>query len=235
LVTGRAGRRASASGGGDRRTDRARRSQRPYRRRALHGRGRAIDVLVAQRALPARGPLLEFDTDQIDRALRRESARTDHDGAERRGRHARAGRGHIVFISSISGKVAAPGTSLYSATKFGPAWLSPSACARICTEPASASPRSSPDSSARRHVRGHEGHAAARGRTRTPEQVAAAVLRAIRDDPRGDHGGLGRAVVSARSSPASAIRGGVDPTHAGVAKSEDMPRRRPQAMTSPST
>ena len=29
------------------------------------------------------------------------------------------GRGHLVFVSSLAGKVAAPGTSLYSATKFG--------------------------------------------------------------------------------------------------------------------
>jgi short-subunit dehydrogenase len=29
------------------------------------------------------------------------------------------GTGHLVFISSLSGKSAAPGTSIYSATKFG--------------------------------------------------------------------------------------------------------------------
>ena len=29
------------------------------------------------------------------------------------------GRGHLVFVSSLSGKVTSPGSSLYSATKFG--------------------------------------------------------------------------------------------------------------------
>jgi short-subunit dehydrogenase len=29
------------------------------------------------------------------------------------------GEGHLVFISSLSGKVASPGSALYSATKFG--------------------------------------------------------------------------------------------------------------------
>ena len=29
------------------------------------------------------------------------------------------GLGHLVFISSLSGKVTSPGSALYSATKFG--------------------------------------------------------------------------------------------------------------------
>ncbi len=78
-----------------------------------------IDVLVANAALPSSGPLLDFSPEQIDRALDVNlrapimMARTAAAGMlERR-------RGHVVFISSISGKVAAPGTSMYSATKFG--------------------------------------------------------------------------------------------------------------------
>src|SRR5262249_48830431 len=67
-----------------------------------------IDVLVANAALPASGPLLEFDIEQIDRALEVNlrapivmARRAVAGMLERR-------RGHIVFISSISGKVAAP-------------------------------------------------------------------------------------------------------------------------------
>jgi uncharacterized protein len=78
-----------------------------------------IDVLVANAALPSSGPLLEFEPAQIDRALDvnlRAPIMMAHAAAA--GMLAR-GRGQIVFISSISGKVAAPGTSLYSATKFG--------------------------------------------------------------------------------------------------------------------
>src|SRR5262245_61820531 len=65
-----------------------------------------IDVLVANAALPASGPLLDFQADQIDRALDVNlrapimMARKAAVGMlERR-------RGKIVFISSISGKVA---------------------------------------------------------------------------------------------------------------------------------
>ncbi len=78
-----------------------------------------VDVLVANAALPASGPLLEFTEEQIDRALevnlRAPIALTRRLAP---GMVAR-GRGHIVFISSIAGKIASPGTSLYSATKFG--------------------------------------------------------------------------------------------------------------------
>jgi len=78
-----------------------------------------IDVLVANAALPSSGPLLDYTPEQIDRALDVNlrapimMARSAAAGMLERG------RGQIVFISSISGKVAAPGTSLYSATKFG--------------------------------------------------------------------------------------------------------------------
>jgi len=78
-----------------------------------------VDILVLNAALPASGPLLEYDVDQIDRALEVNLraptvlARQFAEGmVERR-------RGHIVFISSLSGKAAAAGTALYSATKFG--------------------------------------------------------------------------------------------------------------------
>ncbi len=78
-----------------------------------------IDVLVANAALPASGHLLGFDVAQIDRALDVNlraplvMARAAVPGMVERK------RGHVVFISSISGKVASTGTSLYSATKFG--------------------------------------------------------------------------------------------------------------------
>jgi len=142
-----------------------------------------VDVLVANAALPSSGPLMEFDADQIDRALDVNlrapimMARTAVVGMlERR-------RGHIVFISSISGKVAAPGTSMYSATKFGlrgfalglredlhgtgvgvttifPGFIRD---AGMFADTKVTLPRGAG--------------------TRTPEQVASAVLRAIREDP----------------------------------------------------
>jgi uncharacterized protein len=78
-----------------------------------------VDVLVANAALPATGMLLELAPEQIDRLLEvnlrapMQLARALAPGmAARR-------RGHIVFISSLAGKAASPASSLYSATKFG--------------------------------------------------------------------------------------------------------------------
>jgi uncharacterized protein len=79
----------------------------------------AVDVLVANAALPASGVLTELSQSEIDRMLEvnlRAPIALAHGLAaqmvERRG-------GHMVFISSLSGKVAGPASSLYSATKFG--------------------------------------------------------------------------------------------------------------------
>jgi len=78
-----------------------------------------VDVLVANAALPASGLFTELERDQIDRLLDVNLrapialARALVPGMiERR-------RGHLVFISSLAGKVASPASSLYAATKFG--------------------------------------------------------------------------------------------------------------------
>ena len=78
-----------------------------------------IDVLVANAALPGSGRLESFSQDQIGRALRinLESpvrmTRALLPGWQRRG------SGHFVFISSMSGFVSLPRSSIYAATKFG--------------------------------------------------------------------------------------------------------------------
>jgi short-subunit dehydrogenase len=85
----------------------------------LAERAAAVDVLVANAALPASGPLDGFSAEEIDRAidvnLRApvQLARALVPGMAERG------AGHLVFISSLAGKVASSGSSLYSATKFG--------------------------------------------------------------------------------------------------------------------
>ena len=78
-----------------------------------------VDVLVANAALPASGRLDSFTPEELDRALDVNlRAPMQLAGAlapamvERR-------RGHLVFISSLNGKVALGGSSVYSATKFG--------------------------------------------------------------------------------------------------------------------
>jgi short-subunit dehydrogenase len=78
-----------------------------------------IDVLVANAAIPASGPLLECDPTTIDRAidvnLRApiQLARALAPGMVARG------RGHLAFVSSLQGVASTPASSLYGATKFG--------------------------------------------------------------------------------------------------------------------
>ena len=80
---------------------------------------RNADIVVANAALPADGPIAEYTEEQIDRALDvnlRAPILMAKAAAE--SMSARGG-GHLVFISSISGKLATHGSALYSATKFG--------------------------------------------------------------------------------------------------------------------
>ena len=78
-----------------------------------------VDVLIANAGLPATGVLTELSPEQIDRMLEvnlRAPMMLAHALAP--GMIARR-RGHMVFISSLSGKVASPASAIYSATKFG--------------------------------------------------------------------------------------------------------------------
>jgi short-subunit dehydrogenase len=78
-----------------------------------------VDVLVANAALPASGLVDSFSVDEIDRALD-VNLRAPIVLARLLGpKLAERGSGHLVFISSLAGKAAAPRSSLYSATKFG--------------------------------------------------------------------------------------------------------------------
>jgi short-subunit dehydrogenase len=78
-----------------------------------------VDALVANAALPASGLLESFSVAEIDRALDVNLrapivlARQLAPGMVARG------RGHLLFISSIAGKTSAPASSVYSATKYG--------------------------------------------------------------------------------------------------------------------
>ena len=85
----------------------------------LAGRAGAVDVLVANAALPGTGPIVDFTPEEIDRALDvnlrapMQLTRALLPGMVERG------RGHLVFISSLSGKATSPGSGIYSATKYG--------------------------------------------------------------------------------------------------------------------
>lgn len=78
-----------------------------------------VDVLVANAGLPGSGRLTSFSAEEIDRALDvnlRAPMLLAHGLVESM---VARGSGHLLFMSSLSGRAAAPGTSVYAATKFG--------------------------------------------------------------------------------------------------------------------
>lgn len=78
-----------------------------------------VDVLVANAALPASGQLTEYSIGEIDRALDVNLRAPIVMAKLASARMADRGRGHLVFVSSLSGKSASAHASLYNATKFG--------------------------------------------------------------------------------------------------------------------
>jgi short-subunit dehydrogenase len=142
-----------------------------------------IDVLVANAALPCSGELTEYDLAAIDRALdvnlRSPIALTRAlvpGMLERK-------RGQLVFISSIAGKVASGGTSLYNATKFGLRGFALAMRAELELKGVGVTtvfPGFIRDAG----MFAAAGVALPAGvGTRTPQDVADAVLKAIRDNP----------------------------------------------------
>jgi short-subunit dehydrogenase len=85
----------------------------------LVGQAGQIDVLVANAALPASGLLLSMEPAHIDRALEVNLRAPIQLARALAPAMLERGEGHLVFMSSLSGKVASPGGALYSATKFG--------------------------------------------------------------------------------------------------------------------
>jgi short-subunit dehydrogenase len=78
-----------------------------------------VDVLVANAGIPGSGRLNSFSVEEIDRALAvnlRAPMLLAHGLTESM---VARGSGHLLFMSSLGGRAAAPGTSVYSATKFG--------------------------------------------------------------------------------------------------------------------
>jgi len=79
----------------------------------------AVDVLIANAALPGSGLLTSFSEAEIDAALD-VNLRAPMVLARRLAEPMAArGAGHMVFVSSLAGKAASGGGAVYSATKFG--------------------------------------------------------------------------------------------------------------------
>jgi short-subunit dehydrogenase len=86
--------------------------------RLMDAAGR-VDILVANAALPVVGLTTDFAVEEIDRALGvnlRAPVVMARLAAEQM---IERGRGHLVFVSSLAGKSASGGSALYNATKFG--------------------------------------------------------------------------------------------------------------------
>ncbi len=86
---------------------------------ALAKKAGRVDLLVANAALPGSGPFLHYEPGQIDRALDVNLRAPIQLSRALTPAMIERGSGHLVFISSLSGKVSGPGSSIYSATKFG--------------------------------------------------------------------------------------------------------------------
>lgn len=78
-----------------------------------------LDIAVMNGALPASGDLADWEQSQIDRALEVNLANPIAMTRALLPAFRARRSGHFVFVSSLSGKVGSKGTSLYSATKFG--------------------------------------------------------------------------------------------------------------------
>ncbi|HSJ17453.1 MAG TPA: SDR family NAD(P)-dependent oxidoreductase, partial [Solirubrobacterales bacterium] len=91
----------------------------PHAPERLASEAGSVDVLVANAGLPGTGKLGDFSSEELGRVLRvnlEAPIRLTHEllpAMQERG------SGHLVFVSSLSGKAVSPRASLYSATKFG--------------------------------------------------------------------------------------------------------------------
>ena len=154
----------------------------PARVAELPGRAGQVDVLVANAALPASGPLLDFEPEQIDRALDVNLRAPLQLARALTPAMVERGEGHLVFISSLSGKAASPGSSVYSATKFGMRGMALGLNEDLATTPVSVTtvfPGFIRDAGMF-HDSGTELPSFVG--TRTPEDVAAAVVEGIERD-----------------------------------------------------
>jgi short-subunit dehydrogenase len=85
----------------------------------LAGECADVDVLVSNAGLPGTGQLTSFSVEQLDRALAVNLRAPMVLARELAVRMVARRSGHLVFMSSLAGKVGPPRGSVYSATKFG--------------------------------------------------------------------------------------------------------------------
>ncbi|MDQ8706912.1 SDR family NAD(P)-dependent oxidoreductase [Streptomyces sp. LHD-70] len=139
-------------------------------------------VLVANAALPASGDLLEYTPEQIDRALSVNLSSVALLARLLAPAMVDAGRGHLAFVGSMSGKAATPQSSLYTASKFGLRGFAHALRLDLRTAGVGVS-LVQPGFVGEAGMFARTGAPLPRGaRTVTPGQVATAVLRAVERD-----------------------------------------------------
>jgi short-subunit dehydrogenase len=78
-----------------------------------------VDCLVANAALPGTGRLESFSPEEVKRALRVNLEAPMMLARELAPGMSERGAGHLVFVSSLSGKAPSPRSAIYCGTKFG--------------------------------------------------------------------------------------------------------------------
>ena len=176
-----------------------------------------VDVLVANAGLPGTGRLPDFSTEQLTGTLRVNLEAPMLLARALEPAMLERGSGHMVFISSLSGKSATPLSSVYNATKFGLRGFALGLRADL-------EPRGigvsivSPGTIREAGMYADSGAAPIPGLgTGSPQQVAAAVVKAIEQQQGRDHGG------PAAAAPARPLRSR-QPRHRG----QDRQRRAGQ-------
>ncbi|MBF6296581.1 SDR family NAD(P)-dependent oxidoreductase [Nocardia amamiensis] len=163
-----------------------------------------IDVFVAGAGVPAGGPVLDFTIADLDDAIA-VNLRAPIVMARQVAESMRAkGKGHIVFLGSIGGRVTSGDTAVYNATKFGLRGfalgmreeLRGSGVGVSLVEPGFVREAGMFADSGVRLPPGF--------RTSSPRQVADAVIRAIEDD-------IGETVVAPFEMRMGVVLGGIAP------------------------
>ena len=148
----------------------------------LAARAGAVDILVANAGLPGAGWLADFTPAQLGRALRVNLEAPMLLAQALFPAMIERGGGQLVFVSSLSGKAASPRSSIYSATKFGLRGFALALRSDLASRGVGVS-LVSPGFIRDAGMFADSGAKPPPGLgTATPQQVAAAVVRAISDD-----------------------------------------------------
>ncbi len=141
-----------------------------------------VEILIANAALPASGQLSELSQEQIDRMLEVNLRAPIALARALTPAMVARGHGHMVFVSSLAGKAASAASSIYSATKFGLRGFALGLRTDLAPHGVGVS-TILPGFISDAGMFADAGITLPRGvGTRTPEQVAAAVIRVIEDD-----------------------------------------------------